>query len=889
MSQTLSLPPDIYSLYITPPVAGVDFSGTPTPTVSYQWRKNGTAIAGQTFLTISGVGVVQSGSTVTLADGDTISIDIILTNPVQVTTKTVSAIIDAAIPAPVISPISIRLVSAPTTPVSAIPNSGIGSQIMVASTGSVSVVTTPPLIPSYQWRRGFTAIEGATSQTYTLQAADADSIIDCVVAATGSGGTATRTATVIVGTVASVGWTELTPSSDSRLIYVSNDGNDTAAVQAKGRGYYLPSDPEIGADPTNPVGPIVAYGSVVEASKRFRGRNWNGTDSAGGIPNYTYQPAGNRNGYPDWILFRRGESYSMPVVPTAWGDKVKAVSGLIGNWVQGQGQFSYHGGGASGRSASEPGVITAWGLPSEARPIVNPFGPDSNSRDMVLASIETGRLDWSSLSSAGSSDGNTADGLLLEDVKALSFGAGNVTFMKNARFRRCVVSGNFSGSGHNQGFFLGGNDTVTIEECVFDRNGYKENPDDATTWTSGVVSGQSAGALPPGTGVQPTRTYFDRNLYLSSYDSMTLRGNIISRNGGGSSVQMREGGLAERNLFIWNESALGMTHPETDPARHKGSLAKDNVVLHDDCFLPPGGWGMGIGAGGADDDLAVVDGNIVAHFHRDNNGGQSLGVSGKSYNSATRPASQLMRGIIKDNAIYREFGGVGIMVMDTVHANGALDADVTGNAVSTSSQLSMQGNSSKPAAFTYSGNRFHSTTTNGLFRWGWESNSNGDYRFAPFTDGTFSQWQAAGFDTDGSFTTDFAAFKSAAGWTAPERDIVSYMQSADPTYVVNEDVYVDEESMVTQAVRQKVWEVLSDPAKAGNLAMSTERAKQVARRYHAFIAFIQRAKENRKGAWDTRYTAEALNNYIRAGFGKAPVTGAYDNRSLADRLQDYTT
>ena len=103
------------------------------------------------------------------------------------------------------------------------------------------------------------------------------------------------------------GWTVLTPSSDSRLIYASNAGNDTNAAAVYGRGYYLPSDPEIGSDPTNPIGPIVAYASVVEASKRFRGRNWNGTDSAGGIPNYGSPLPDNSNGYPDWILFRRGE------------------------------------------------------------------------------------------------------------------------------------------------------------------------------------------------------------------------------------------------------------------------------------------------------------------------------------------------------------------------------------------------------------------------------------------------------------------------------------------------------------------------------------------------------------------------------------------------------
>ena len=39
------------------------------------------------------------------------------------------------------------------------------------------------------------------------------------------------------------GWTVLTPSSDSRLVYISSSGNDTNAAAVYGRGYYLPSDP----------------------------------------------------------------------------------------------------------------------------------------------------------------------------------------------------------------------------------------------------------------------------------------------------------------------------------------------------------------------------------------------------------------------------------------------------------------------------------------------------------------------------------------------------------------------------------------------------------------------------------------------------------------------
>jgi hypothetical protein len=52
--------------------------------------------------------------------------------------------------------------------------------------------------------------------------------------------------------------------------------------------------------------------------------------------------------------------------------------------------------------------------------------------------------------------------------------------------------------------------------------------------------------------------------------------------------------------------------------------------------------------------------------------------------------------------------------------------------------------------------------------------------------------------------------------------------------------------------------------------MTEAQAKLAARRYHAFLVFIERAKDNRKGAWDVRYTADALNNYIRQGLGIAP-------------------
>jgi hypothetical protein len=767
---------------------------------------------------------------------------------------------------------------------------------MVASTGSVNVVTTPPLLPTYQWRRGFAPIAGATSQTYTLQAADADSIIDCVVTATNSGGTTTRTAAATVGTIPVSGWTELTPSADSRLIYVSADGDDVAAAGVKGRGYYLPSDDEIGADPTNPTGPIVAYRTHFEAAKRVRLSACVGED-ANGFPTYG---SGGPGGFPDWILLRRGDAFTENPVfnhPNSGVATSYNLGALLGGpeqpnqgWRQDQNRIHLGTGDHRGRSASEPAVVTAWGNPSDPRPVVSGYTIGGRARHLRIVSVDAGMFKW------GWSSGGSAGDLLIEDCKAkhlTSISLVNASYANGITLRRCAVSGWWEPSSNSEGWLVASDDAkVVIEECVFDRNGYRQDPFDATTWTA---SARSDAFVAAGTGAQPLRNARDRNLYLSAYDSIALRGCIVSRGGGGSSVQMREGGIAERNLFLWNETALSMSHPQSRQERHKGSIAKDNVVLHDDCFLPPASsWGAGITVGGASNDLAVNDGNIVAHFHRGNNGGQSIGLLGKSpyYQGGelTLPPSKVLNGIVKDNAVYRQFGGAGIMVMGAVHTNGVLGASITGNAIATGELLSMQGDTAKPAEFTYSGNKFFVASGTGSFRWGWYSadRSDNDYRYGTWSSGNFSQWQAAGYDTDATITNDFEAFKTAVGWTEPERDIVLYMESVDPTYVVNEDVYVDEDATVKQASRQKVWEVLSNGGNAAT-AMSVERAKLTARRYHAFITFIKRAKENRKSVWDPRWTAESVNNYIRAGFGKPAVTGDYDSRLLADRLLDYTT
>ncbi|MBM4107044.1 MAG: hypothetical protein FJ257_12335, partial [Phycisphaerae bacterium] len=694
------------------------------------------------------------------------------------------------------------------------------------------------------------------------------------------------------------GWTQVSPAIDpanpldgasplnSRLIYVDAVNGDDAAASAVngGKGYYLPSHAAIGADPFNPVGPITAYKTVIAAMKKVRLSGCTGED-ANGFPVYGQDWLLSVHlGHPDWLLFRRGRTYDVTLEhPWGTGDFGVYLGRQHHGWRNGGTVMFPAVGMLRGRSASEPAVVGAWGPPSDARPILTttatPYALTINGggKHLRYLSLDVSKsLAWSYWSGEYNYPDDSGD-VLVEDVLARSFGGtGAARFVNGVTIRRSQCIDSFNPSGHNQGLFVSGeSNKVVLEECIFDRNGYKENPNLPQTWTSRVVSSGSPGELAPGTGVQPTRTYFDRNLYASSYDSLVVRGCIFSREGGGGNVQMRAGGVAERNLFVFCAIAVGIGHPQASRTLFKSSLLRSNAVLHDDCFLPPGGWGAGLGLGGLENNVSVADDNVIAHFHRSSNGGGAIVAQGNGAYQA-EPARKLGRAVVKDNAAYfsQPSNPYGLGVVSGLAEYGVLDADMTGNEVS-AGLLNNAGDAPKPASWTFSGNRYQfNSTFPSPFRWGFygEILQHG-------TAGDLAGWKAQGYDTDlGAVDTDFAAFKASVGWTAPERDIVSYMQSVDPTYVVNEDVYVDDgASGPKQATRQKVWQVMATGIPGGYSALPEAQAKLAARRYHAFITFIQRARENRKGAWDPRWTADAVNDYIRQGFGKPSVRPGLTN------------
>ena len=114
---------------------------TGTAPITYQWRKDGTDIAG----------AVSASYTISATvNGDAASYDVVMTNPAGSRTS-------AAATLTVNTPIAIT-----AQPVALTRNVGVSAVFTVVATG------TAPL--TYQWRKGAANISGATSATYTISA-----------------------------------------------------------------------------------------------------------------------------------------------------------------------------------------------------------------------------------------------------------------------------------------------------------------------------------------------------------------------------------------------------------------------------------------------------------------------------------------------------------------------------------------------------------------------------------------------------------------------------------------------------------------------------------------------------------------------------------------------
>ncbi|MCX5662983.1 MAG: right-handed parallel beta-helix repeat-containing protein, partial [Planctomycetota bacterium] len=349
------------------------------------------------------------------------------------------------------------------------------------------------------------------------------------------------------------GWTDIAASADSRLIYVSSStGNDA----------------NTGLSQASPVRTIAA--AVAKA----------------------------RNGFPDWVLLKKGDTFNESI-----------------SWSR------------SGRNAQEPTVLGAYG--TGARPIITPpSGQDGISviSGASMHDIAIIGLDFYAMtrdpSVAGANTVPIPNGirwvapgsnLLIEDSAFRFFNDGLViqgpdpvtSTLNNFTIRRSVVTDSYGTSGHSEGIYLSGVLGITIQENLFDHNG----------WNASVVGAE--------------KNVFNHNIYLDNEnysDNNLITGNILAR-ASSHGVQDRAGGTVSDNFIFDNPLGMliggGQDFSSSAPNGILG-YASNNVVLQsgDITSALPRGFGFDL----VNIRLGVVSNNIIAHDRSATNSGHGFSI-----------------------------------------------------------------------------------------------------------------------------------------------------------------------------------------------------------------------------------------------------------------------
>jgi len=392
----------------------------------------------------------------------------------------------------------------------------------------------------------------------------------------------------IAGGVGPDGWTVLQPSRDSTVVFVSsstgNDANDGLRREA----------------------PVRTLARGMELL---------------------------RDGYPDWLLLRRGDVWYEPLVLK----------------------------GKSGRSAAEPLVISSYGA-SGPRPLLKTgsfttaFEQTGNAQNVALVGIHfyAHNRDPDSAEFRGLDDfeGESlgiwwlggGGNFLVEDcvVQRYRFGVSVQGFrdatVRNFQLRRCqVLDSTGWEDGHSSGVYVHQADGVLIEECLIDRNGWNLQAD----------------------GSGPKQTILTHNIYVqSSNANVVLHGNIIAR-ASSHGAQMRSGGVVAGNLFVRNPLCLligGGDHPA------QGGVTAEvtgNAFLEaNDIGKSPRGYGVEFN----NIRSATFSGNILAHDASVAPYGRAVNVRAGGYGGGIGSRNITIEG----NTIFDWRGGINFYVIGSL-------------------------------------------------------------------------------------------------------------------------------------------------------------------------------------------------------------------------------
>jgi len=377
------------------------------------------------------------------------------------------------------------------------------------------------------------------------------------------------------------GWTIFTPSTDTRIVYLSENGNDSTC------NYYTADN--IGADPFNPSGTVVPCATMAKALSLTR------------------------DGYPDWILLKRGQVFRFNLNR----DTLPAHSG---------------------RSGAEPFLISWWGGSGDL-PSWRPASADSEIWGMTfrtlkyiaIANIEIyddfsdpsssvyngNKVNTSHVIYGYTGAGEEKSGLMFEGdrFKNIAFNMQcdvAKSIKQNIFYRNVAIDLNsFAGQ------YLG-----TCSECVFEENIWDHNGWYDMTYPEG------------GDRVR------NHNVYLTPGDDTVFKNNILSRpcNTGtkfvidSHQVAPDDGDIychnlaVKNNLYVDTNIAIG-GFSNNGQIKHRVKNARfiDNVIINS-AYTRPSlqnlAWAIGIdGADGVE-----IARNLFAHMAPDTDMIRSIGL-----------------------------------------------------------------------------------------------------------------------------------------------------------------------------------------------------------------------------------------------------------------------
>ena len=271
-----------------------------------------------------------------------------------------------------------------------------------------------------------------------------------------------------------------------------------------------------------------------------------------------------RDGKPDWLLFNKGD---------VWTDQVFS-------------SFT-----KAGVSASEPMLISSYG--TGARPLIKTKSSLGNAFDMFgdyVAVVGLEFYDYTRNPSDPDYNSATVDAalegfryvsnfnwVLLEDCKFAFYG-NNVTIQATtpsltsvAKIRRCIIVDSYDRVGHAEGAYIDGVGNLTVDQCVFDHNGWNVTAD---------------------------KTVFNRNLYVKHHSTSgpSTIVNSIFANSSSEGFQARAGGTIADNHCVNNSAGFNIgaatsVEDPNDPIQFVD--AHDNVIQHanDITAAQPRGYG----------------------------------------------------------------------------------------------------------------------------------------------------------------------------------------------------------------------------------------------------------------------------------------------------------